>query len=283
MSVMGIAILLIIILFALWGMKKGLVRSISGILSLVISCVLVNFLLPHVAVVLKERTPVYTFIEKRCEDLVNSRAAQMIPKNVLRDYAASMGFSDEQLTAMEQSAGGLSGALEAAGVSVRDTGMELLAGLSRTEQTSLIRSLPIPDFLKKTIESYNNSEGYKKLEAFNFAEYLVHFIADLLIHVVTFAVTMILTWLIVRLIIGSLHLFSSLPLIGTLDRIGGLLCGALEGIFFVWLLLLILSLFSGTKAGMAIQEMIDGSMTLWPVVESNVFMKIITNTVSKVL
>jgi len=283
MNIMGIAILLIIVLFALWGMKRGLIRSISGILSLVISCLLVNFLLPHVSLALKERTPVYAYIEERCEDLVNVQVGSLVPKEALYAYASSLGFTAEDVAAMEQSSGGLAGSLEAAGIPVRGRGMELLASLSRTQQTSLIRSLPIPDFLKKTIESYNNSEGYKKLQAFSFAEYLVHFIADLIINVVTFIVTLALTWLIVRLLIGSLHLFSRLPVLGTLDRIGGLLCGALKGIFAVWLILLILSLFSGTKAGMAVQDMIDSSITLWPVVESNVFLKIITNTVSKIL
>ena len=241
MSVMGIIVLLIIILFAFLGLKKGLVRKISGILSILISCALVNFLLPQVTVILKERTPVYSFVNDRCQDLVNAQVSRLLPENVS------------------------------------------LTDLSRTQQTTLIRSLPIPEFLQKMMESYNNSEGYRKLEAFDFAQYLVRFISNLIMNILAFAATMLIVFLIVRLIIGSLHLFSGLPLLGALDRIGGLLCGALEGIFVVWFLLMILSLLSGTDAGMRVQEQIDRSITLWPVAEANVFMRIIRNALSQLL
>ena len=283
MSLLGIIILVIIILFAILGMKKGLIRKVSGVLSLLIACLLVNFLLPYVSTALKEHTPIYGFLVQRCEELVNTQAAKLVTSDALKDYAVSMGISPEQLDAVGGNTEDIKNALSQMGVATSDLGMTLLKSLSRTEQTSLIRSLPVPGFVQKMIESYNNSEGYRKLDASDFGQYLVRFIADLIMNVIAFLATMIVTWILVRLFIGSLHLFSNLPVLGAADRVGGLLCGALEGVFVVWILLMIVSLFSGTAIGSAIESQLDKSLTLWPLAESNIFLKIISNAVSKML
>ena len=283
MSILGIVILLIVITFALLGMRKGLVRKVSGILSLVISCVLVNFMLPTVTKALKEQTPVYGYLTDGCRTWINDNALSLIPKDMLSSYASSLGIPMEQMAQAGQSVQDIRNALAQAGYDTSNLGMKMLSSLTRQEQTSLIRQLPVPSFLQEMMESYNNSEGYSRLKAADFGEYIISFAADLILNAAALVLTLLVTWVIVRLIIGSLNLFSSLPLLGTADRMGGLLCGALEGLFVVWFILLIGSLLSGTLAGAFIQEQIDKSLTLWPVAESNVFMKIISNAVSNML
>ncbi len=67
MNLMEVIALLIIVLFAAGGLRRGFVRKLASILSLVGSIVLVSLVLPHMTQFLKEQTPVYSYIVERCQ------------------------------------------------------------------------------------------------------------------------------------------------------------------------------------------------------------------------
>ena len=102
-------------------------------------------------------------------------------------------------------------------------------------------------------------------------------------NIVAFLVTMLITWLIVWAILAGLNLFSHLPVIGAVNRIGGLILGALQGLFIVWLIFLVISLLSGTQFGLYVQNMINDSLVLQPIYESNGFLRIVTNAIGSIM
>ena len=83
MNIVGIIILVIIGLFGIQGMKAGLVRKFSGLLALILSCVLVGLLLPVTVQVLKEKTPVYDVLADQGKRLVSDRLEKSVPADSL--------------------------------------------------------------------------------------------------------------------------------------------------------------------------------------------------------
>ncbi len=313
MNIMTIVILAVFALFAFNGYRKGLVQKVSGIAALLISSLLVSLLLPMVTKVIQEKTPVYDFLAAQCEATVSSMSAKAVSEQTVEDAVNQSGgtfgrediralmdqygldgsridaMSDDQLEEfvntdlkdyLEQiGVGGLLGVGQA-GI---DSSMKALASLTKNEQTRLIQNLPVPAFLKRLILTYNNSQGYTRLGAENFGDYLARFIASVILNIIAFLVTLAVVHLIVWGLLSTVDLAAHFPLLRTVNHIGGLAVGLIQGLFVVWMIFLVISLLSGTQIGIVMMEMIDESVLLRPMYQSNLFMKIVTSAISRII
>ena len=244
MNIFSIVMLAIIALFVISGFKAGMVKKINSILSLFAAAFLVSFMLPHVTQVIKDRTQVYTIIEGQCSQALEKQAGKIL------------GVAND---------------------------IPMLDQLGQIQQTRLIRNLPVPAYVSRMLLNYNNAEGYKKLGVSGFGSYLSHFLADIVLNIASFLVTLILVTLILWGIMTALNLFANLPVLRIVNRLGGALLGLLQGVIAVWAILLVISLFSGTALGMKLMEMADESAILAPVYETNLFLALITRAVKTIL
>ncbi len=157
-----------------------------------------------------------------------------------------------------------------------DTGTGLLsklaAGMDRADQTRFIESLPLPQSVKDQMETFNNEKGYLKLGASDFSSYIINYIASLIMNILAYAVTLLVVWLIIRLVLGALSVFRSLPIVGAADHLLGLLLGLIQGVLIIWGLFLALSLFSATDIGSALMREINGSPFLSLLYNTNPFL-----------
>lgn len=135
----------------------------------------------------------------------------------------------------------------------------LTAGMDRVDQTKLIESLPLPQSIKDQMETFNNENGYQKLGATDFGSYIINYFASLIMNILAYVVTLFVVWLIIRLILGALSVFRHLPIVGTADRLLGLLLGLIQGVLIVWTLFLVLSLFATTQVGSILMSEINAS------------------------
>ena len=293
MNILSIGILVIFFLFTANGWKKGMVKKMAGVLALVMSSFLVSIALPYITEFLKTETPVYQYIVERCGTVLSSKNinywltgekdSSTIDREEIRylldyygmDSSVVDYLSDEELENlanqyfqeyMNQQNAGSSG-----------------SSLTKIEQTKLIQNLPVPDFLKELLLNYNNSEGYGKLEVTDFSGYLVNFFANIILNILAFVVTLLVVQLVLWTGITALDLFSRLPVLNFINHVGGLAVGALQGLFVVWMIFLILSLFSATEPGMMLMNMVNESVLLQPMYESNMFLKIIVQAISKIM
>ena len=293
MNLLTIIVLAVLAGFAFLGMKRGLVRKIGGVVSILAASVLVSALLPLVTDLIRTRTPVYETVRSQCRyiaekkmaDLVGGTETPSIDRELVRSLMNQYGLdgsavdwmSEEELRENAQmyfpDIFGTSSAVS----------LESLDGLTRIQQTELIRNLPVPDFVQKMMLNYNNSSGYRKLDASGFGEYIAGFIADLVIHIAAFLVTLLVTHLIIWGVLTALDVFAKMPFLYTINRTGGLLVGLVQGILVVWVFFLVLSALSGTEAGMRLMEMVDESVLLRPLYEHNLFLKEITGVIRGML
>jgi len=133
--------------------------------------------------------------------------------------------------------------------------------------------LPIPKALQEQMETFNNSEGYAKLGVQDFASYVTGYFASLILNVIAYVVTLLLAWLVIRLIIGALGIFTRLPLIRTADRILGAAAGFLQALLIVWGVFLFVSLISATPLGQTLMGQIYESPFLEALYNTNLFLR----------
>lgn len=160
---------------------------------------------------------------------------------------------------------------------------QLTSGMDRSEQVKFIESLPLPENLKEQMETYNNSAGYSRLKVTDFGGYIIGYIASMIMNIVAYLATVLLSWIIIRVLFAVLHVFANLPVVGTVDRIGGLLLGLVQGVFLVWILYLILSLFAGTQVGEQLMAEIYQNPLLEFLYNTNIFMNSATGAIRGIM
>ena len=293
MNLAGLIVIAILALFTWNGYHTGLISKVSGIVALAISSVLVSLLLPQITDAIRQYTPVYNGIVTVCEKTVGNALAVTlrldgeetqngIDRDEIRWVMDQYGWDSSQIDGMDDTQ--LTEFLQTyfPDYAPQETGgaMTVLNELSRIEQTRLIKDLPVPDFLEKMLLNYNNSAGYRTLGVADFGEYLIHFVASMILNILAFAVTLGVTQAVVWALLSALHVFTRLPLLRHVNKAGGLALGFIQGVIVIWILLLIVSLFSGTAPGMRIMSLLNDNVVLTPLFESNVFLRIVTNSIT---
>lgn len=292
MNILSMGILAVFFLFAASGWKKGLVKKMAGIIALVASSFLVSIALPYITEFLKTETPVYQYIVYQCENVLSSnninywitgqKESSTIDRDEIRYLLDYYGMDSSVVDTLSDSE------LEKLANQyfqeyMSQNGGSSALSLTKVEQTELIQNLPVPEFLQNLLLNYNNSEGYEKLEVTDFGGYLVNFFANIILNILAFVVTLLVVQLVLWTGITALDLFSRLPMLNFVNHLGGLAVGALQGLFAVWLIFLVISLFSATEIGMTLMNMVNERALLQPMYESNMFLKIVTQAIAKLM
>ena len=302
-NILEIAVAALILLFAAAGYRKGFVKKLAAMVSLLVSVVLVSALLPWITAFLKENTPVYTMIEEQCRTVMERQIGEAlfsgtekstgessqadIYRNMGREeikalmeangYDGSLldALSDEQLEQYkEQYIQQYFGSDTTNSGESENSGAFLLGNLTRIEQTELIENLPLPEFLQDILLDYNK-EGYQGLGVSTFQDYLVGFIATGILNVAAFLVSVLIVHLLLWLSISALSILANLPVIRAVNHVAGLALGLLQALLMLWLAFLILSLVSGTGIGMQLMKMVESSTWLNWLYQSNLFLEIV--------
>ena len=150
---------------------------------------------------------------------------------------------------------------------------------SRTEQTEMIESLPLPDILKEQLTENNNDVGYLKLAVTNFEEYLAGFMANLILTVLSYVVTFLLAGLVLKLLMGALDVLTELPVLKSINRVLGFLLGSIQGLCVVWVLFLVITILGSTDMGSKLLGMISESSLLSFFYDTNIFLKVLVGII----
>ena len=212
-NLLTVIVLLVILLYAVKGYRKGFVKTLAAMLCLAVTLVLVYFATPYVRTFLKENTPVYEVVEEQCGKLVGNLG-------------------------------------------------ENVAG-NKTAQDAYINSLELPEAVKK------------QLAAENFQEYLTNALTDMVLTILVYVITFLVIQLILVIVVGILNAAAQLPGLHGLNRALGFVLGAGRGLIFVWLVFLVLALFSGTDAGRRLLDMVYENEILQYLYSANIFAKLL--------
>ncbi len=118
------------------------------------------------------------------------------------------------------------------------------------DQFSTIDSYKMPEFLKSYLKT-----GYTT-EMMEFNDYIGGKIADLTIEAASFVISFVVIILVMYLLAFLLNLVVKLPVLHSLNRLGGLIAGLAEGLLVVWVFFLVITLLCSTEFGKDCMQMI---------------------------
>ncbi|MDR1067370.1 MAG: CvpA family protein [Clostridiales bacterium] len=121
-------------------------------------------------------------------------------------------------------------------------------------QGNLIESLSLPGFLKDALLSNNNVELYKLFNVDAVEDYVTSYIANMCMNVVAVLFVFVAASIAMRLALKALNIVTAMPVIKQINRIGGLLAGALIGVFILWVVMAFATLFCTVPA---VAEMLE--------------------------
>lgn len=153
--------------------------------------------------------------------------------------------------------------------------LEEQAEISVSSQLEFIEELPLPESMKEKLMENNNAEIYRQLAVENFADYLSGYVAYGIINGIAFVISFVLTIIIAKMILYALDILTELPVVGTLNRLGGMLIGLVQGILWIWVAFLVITLLCNTDVGAYLMELIKSDPVLGWIYDRNYLMQII--------
>lgn len=238
MNLLTIIVLLLIAFYALAGYRKGFVKILMSMIFFILAAALVYMANPYVSGFLKEHTPVYEFIDERCQDVFT-----------LENLKRQVGEEDEK---------------------------EEVSSLNRVEQMKVIEGLWLPEVLKKQLVENNNAAGYAKLAVENFETYVAGFMANLILNIFSYVVTFLVVVTFLRMTIMTMDVLASIPGIRGINKILGFFLGIFQGVLIVWIVFLVITIFSGTDPGGKLMVMIQESPTLAWLYDENILLQMVS-------
>lgn len=228
-NTLTIVVLAILIISTLIGMKKGLIRTVLSLVSIVLALVFAWILYPHVSNILGQYEPLHQAIYEP----VNEFFTEQVP---------------ELLSSMIDSAGS-------------------------SEQSAMIDELPLPQLIKDTLSLNNNPEAYEALGVENFIEYLSMTATSLILQALSLLLTLLISIIGLHLLMKVTDLVARLPVIHSMNTLGGAIAGLITGYLIMQILFLLVTTFSGTSWGMSLMQQINESSILTFLYNSSTMIK----------
>ena len=144
-------------------------------------------------------------------------------------------------------------------------------------ENMLIGALPLPAFIKEALIQNNNPAMYEALGITEFRAYVAAYITKMLLHALVFIRLMIVISLLLHLIAKALDLVARLPVLHTLNKLGGLIFGFVNAVIVLWLLCTFFTIISGSQLGKEIYRQINELEILKIIYDQNGLMRIIAD------
>lgn len=147
----------------------------------------------------------------------------------------------------------------------------------KSQETSFIEALPLPESIKNSLIENNNSEVYGALAATRFQEYVMQALTIMVLNVISYFICFLATMILLAFLARILDVISMLPLIHGMNKIAGLFVGVLNGYIKVCVLFFVVTLFSTTNMGAWIFNQIHQSIFLSYIYDRNILLNGIVN------
>ncbi|MDD3223060.1 MAG: CvpA family protein [Clostridia bacterium] len=146
-----------------------------------------------------------------------------------------------------------------------------------SQQIEEINTYPLPDSLKQALVENNNNQIYEALGVNQFNQYVAAYMACLIINALAFLIVLILSVIILKIIAASLDLISKLPILNGMNRLGGIAFGAVHGFIILWVLCIVVTIFSWTGPGEWVSAQISSNIYLSWLYNNNYLLSTLTN------
>jgi len=136
-------------------------------------------------------------------------------------------------------------------------------GIALQERTT-IEALPVPGPLRELLYDNNTPAVRDVLRVGTLEDFIAGFLANIVINVISLLVVFVIVLLLLKLVGHVLHIVDKLPVVSTINRLGGFVVGSLLGLGVVWLGLVVVTVVLSTGGNEAVYDLVQGSsVTGW--------------------
>ena len=112
---------------------------------------------------------------------------------------------------------------------------------------------------------------------YDFNEYVAAYMSCLVINAASFLIVFIMAYVVIKIIEGALNLISKLPVLHSINAIGGLICGLIHGLIIIWLLGVVIMALAWTGPGQWASAQINNNPILGVIYNYNLIVLVLTN------
>ncbi len=133
-----------------------------------------------------------------------------------------------------------------------------------------IDSYEVPEYLKSYFKKGHTTETLET----EFNDYISDKIAELAINVVSFVISFLVIAIVLHALAFLLDTVMKLPILNSINRIGGLAAGLAEGLLAVWIFFLVITFLCSTEFGKECMRLIDNGKILSLLYNENLLMRL---------
>lgn len=232
------AVLAILVVSAIIGYCKGMLRIIYSMAAWIAVLAFVVWSIPHINHYLRENTLIYEKIEAYCEEMVRHSANEELEQ-------AGQDKSDELTEQLNEN--------------------EMLEKLGIGVPASVLEGI---------FETASGAAGTLMEQSGIYAA-IAAGLADFILEGISFFAALIAAWILVHIISQLLGIVSHIPIIKGTNRCLGMFAGAVYGLLLVWLAFFVVALGSAGETGQLIVSYIYDSPFLTFLYENNLVLTLI--------
>ena len=250
-------VILILVIFALIGWRKGVIRLVLSLVSMIITIMAAVVIAPLATTAIKNNTN------------IDENIAQSIYTVLYENKEVDEYFEDKQV---------LTGGIDISQVeshiqTVTDVVAEVGDKINLPESlTEAVKAMPDSE-LMSVIREYGEASVKEitiRLIAFR--------LADIVLTAIAYLVIMVVVSIVLRVVVAT-GLIRRLPVIKQADKLGGLIVGLVEGIAVVWIFFTVVTAISGTQAASNILVQIHGNAILESLYNCNPITSLLFSTI----
>lgn len=253
MNYLAVIVSIIFIVCMVLGYKHGLFRSALKLVLLVLSLFLSYFLSPMLADVIIKYTNVDEYFKAKAYSVIE----KTVKENVEEELNNEFGITSEDV--VEE---------------ITDEAMK--TDPTRVQQVNIINKMNVPEFIKTALMDNNHDDARKSMGVNSFYEYISTYISYMIINAMAFILSFAFLIIVFAIVSIISAVIVRIPIIGGINRLGGVLFGFFEALFIVWICFVFVAIIPDTQIGNWFFSQIDNSKMLTIIHEKNVFMKVVT-------
>jgi uncharacterized membrane protein required for colicin V production len=137
---------------------------------------------------------------------------------------------------------------------------EIISEFMEDSTAQLIGALPQSSFIQNQMRANVNPVAYSVLDVSNISDYINGFFANMAINLIAIVIVYLLLRFGTSLVLNILDVLTRLPVIHSLNALGGLAFGLIEGVIVIWALMCVLTFFLLSNKDL-FQQLESGSIT----------------------
>lgn len=142
------------------------------------------------------------------------------------------------------------------------------------KQRQAIENLPLPQDVKEMLLENNNSQMYEILGVNAFIEYIGNYLANMILNWGGYVIMFFAVYIFLRIVMKWLDIMAKLPVLSGMNQIAGAILGGVQGLFFLWLMSLLLTACASASWATAILRQVEASAWLSFLYDYNLLSKL---------